>query len=47
MTRFTLWITALAVLGYAAWVYYDCSHDPACRVVYCGAKPCGLSHKHP
>jgi hypothetical protein len=47
MNRFTLWITALAVLGYAAWVYYDCHRDVSCHVVHCGASLCGLSHKHP
>ncbi len=46
MTRLALWMTAIAVLSYVAWVYYDCSQDESCHVVYCGArhKPCGLSH---
>ena len=49
MTRLALRLTALAVLGSAAWVYYDCHHDAPCHVVYCGGKrvPCGLSRQQP
>jgi hypothetical protein len=49
-TKLVLWITAIAVLGYAARTYYDCAHDPNCHLVYCGsAKPrmCGLSYAPP
>jgi hypothetical protein len=49
INKLALWMTAIALLSYAAWVYYDCSHDESCHVVYCGArhKPCGLSHAPP
>ena len=46
LNKVALWMTAIAILSYAAFVYYDCSHDESCHVVYCGARhrPCGLSH---
>jgi hypothetical protein len=45
MTKLTLWIAAIAVLSYAALVYYNCSQDETCHVARCGwYKPCGLSH---
>jgi hypothetical protein len=49
INKLALWMTAIAILTYAAWVYYDCSHDESCHVVTCGARhrPCGLSHAQP
>ena len=48
LTRVTLIVAAAAVFAYAIFVWYDCSHDADCHVVYCRAwhKPCGLTHKH-
>jgi hypothetical protein len=49
LTKLALWMTAIAIISYAAWVYYDCSHDETCHVVHCGPRhsPCGLSHSQP
>ena len=48
LTRFTLIVASAAVLSYAVFVWYDCTHDAGCRVIYCGARhaPCGLARKH-
>jgi len=49
LTKLALWMTAIAIISYSAWVYYDCSHDERCHVVTCGPRhsPCGLSHAQP
>jgi len=48
LTRLALIVASAAVFSYAVWVWYDCSHDASCHVVYCGARqaPCGFTHKH-
>jgi hypothetical protein len=46
LTKLTLLIASAAVFSYVAFVWYDCSHDESCHVVYCGRKPCGITHKH-
>jgi len=48
LTKLTLLIASAAVFSYMAFVWYDCTHDADCHVVYCGAshKPCGFARKH-
>jgi len=48
LTRLTLIVASAAVFSYAIFVWYDCTHDESCHVVYCGARhaPCGLARKH-
>jgi hypothetical protein len=45
-TKATLWLAAVVMVSYFAWLYADCAPDPGCRVVFCGPRgaPYGITH---